>query len=41
MYDGTIRNVVFIMGIFGILTLLTFVLRARVLRGQVIQVPTD
>jgi len=41
LYDGTIRNVVFIMGIFGILTALTFMLRGKVLHGQAIQVPTD
>ena len=41
LYDGTIRNVVFIMGIFGILTALTFMLRGQVLHGQAIQVPTD
>lgn len=41
LYDGTIRNVVFIMGLFGTLTLVTFLLRGLVLRGQVIHVPVD
>lgn len=41
MYDGTIRNVVITMGVFGTLTLLTFVLRSRVLGGQAIRVPAE
>ena len=41
MYDGTIRNVVISMGIFGTLTLITFLLRSRVLGGQPIHVPAD
>ena len=41
MYDGTIRNVVITMGVFGTLTLITFVLRSRVLGGQSIHVPAE
>jgi len=41
LYDGTVRNVVMAMGIFGLLTLLTFLLRSIVLRGQPIYVPDE
>jgi hypothetical protein len=41
IYDGTIRNVVITMGIFGTLTLVTFMLRSWVLGGQPIHVPSD
>lgn len=41
IYDGTIRNVVITMGIFGTLTLVTFMLRSWILGGQSIHVPLD
>jgi len=41
VYDGTIRNVVIPMGIFGTLTLATFMMRSKILGGQPIHVPPD
>jgi len=34
IYDGTMRTAVFLMGIFGVVTLLVFVLRDAILRGD-------
>ena len=41
LYDGTIRNVVITMGIFGMATWITFLLRALILGGQAIRIPSE
>ena len=41
IYDGTMPTAVFLMGLFGVVTLLAFLLRNLVLRGQPLHTATD
>jgi len=41
LYDGTIRNIATTMGVFGIVTLLTFLLRGLIMGNRQVHVPED